>query len=119
MDEKKIRRARRHKRIRKKIFGTENRPRLCVYRGHANIQAQLIDDLNLKTLISVSTYDREFKRKKLCGGNVAAAKRLGETLAEGAKKKGITKIVFDRAGFLYHGRIKALAESAREHGLEF
>lgn len=119
MKEKLLKRIRRHKRIRRKIFGTKIRPRLCVYRGLANIRAQLIDDMTEKTLLSVSTYDKDFKKKPACGGNAKAAEALGELLAERAKKKGIIEVVFDRAGFLYHGRVKALAESARKHGLRF
>lgn len=118
MKEKIKKRIRRHKRVRKKVFGTESRPRLCVYRGLSNIQAQLIDDMNEKTLVCVSTQDKEFKKKITYGGNVKAALLLGEILTEQAKKKGITEVVFDRAGFIYHGRIKALAESCRKHGLK-
>lgn len=119
MREKQIKRIRRHRRIRKKIFGIESWPRLCVHRGLSNIHTQLIDDTNGKTLLSVSTEDKHFRKKMIYGGNVQAAKVLGEILAQRAKKKGILKVIFDRAGFLYHGRIKALAESAREHGLKF
>ena len=119
MQKKAEKRQRRHKRIRKSIFGTEKRPRLCVYRGLANIHAQLIDDINEKTLFSVSTTNKNFKKKTAYGGNVQAAKLLGEVLAEQAKQKGISEAVFDRGGFLYHGRVKALAESARERGLKF
>ena len=119
MKEKIEKRIRRHKRIRKKIVGTEARPRFCVYRGLANIHAQLIDDINEKTLLSVSTEDKSFKKELAYGGNAKAAQMLGEFLAEKAKKKGITEVIFDRAGFHYHGRVKALAESAREHGLKF
>ena len=119
MKEKTKKRIRRHKRIRKKVFGSEGRPRLCVYRGLANIHAQLIDDINEKTLLSVSTKDKSFKKELAYGGNAKAAQVLGELLVEKAKKKGITEVIFDRAGFHYHGRVKALAESAREHGLKF
>jgi large subunit ribosomal protein L18 len=92
---------------------------LCVKRGLANLQAQLIDDINQRTLISVSTQDKEFKKKIPYGGNVQAAKTLGAILAERAKNKKIKKVVFDRAGLLFHGRIKAFAQSCREQGLEF
>jgi large subunit ribosomal protein L18 len=119
MNQKVQSRLRRHKRIRKKIFGTGNCPRLCVYRGLANLHIQCIDDINEKTLLSVSTLESDFKKKLNYGGNVKAAIVLGEILAERARKKGITEVVFDRAGFLYHGRIKAFAESARKHGLKF
>ena len=117
MKEKQLKRIRRHRRIRKRIIGTPERPRLCVHRGLANIEAQLIDDLSEKTLLSVSSADKQLKQKAVYGGNVKAAKLLGEILAQKAKDKGITKAVFDRGGFLYHGRVRALAESAREHGL--
>jgi len=119
MKEKILKRIRRHKRIRRKIRGTEKRPRCCVYRGLANIHVQLIDDINDKTLLSVSTQDKGFKKNMSKGGNVKAAQLLGEVLVEEAKKKGISEVIFDRGGFLYHGRIKALAESARKHGLKF
>lgn len=120
MDQKKIKRIRRHKRIRRKIFGTKTKPRFCVFRSLANIYAQLIDDIDERTLLSVSTADKDFKKKvKGSSGNVKAAAALGEVFAEEAKKKGISEVVFDRAGFLYHGRVRALAESARKHGLKF
>jgi large subunit ribosomal protein L18 len=119
MKEKLEKRIRRHKRIRRKILGTEIRPRCSVSRGLANIYVQLIDDMKEKTLLSISTFDKEFRKKMPYGGNVKAAAFLGELLAQRAKKKGINKIVFDRAGFLYQGRVKALAESCRKHGLQF
>lgn len=119
MSEKAKKRIRRHKRIRKKVFGQKECPRLCVYRGLANTHAQLIDDISGKTLISISTHDKDIKKKVAYGGNVKAASVLGEVLAERAKKKGINKVIFDRGGFLYHGRVKALAESIREHGIKF
>ena len=100
-------------------MGTKIRPRLCIYRGLANIQAQLIDDIEEKTLVSVSTQHKDFKKGITYGGNVKAAALLGKILAEQAKSKGITEVVFDRGGFLYQGRVKALADSAREHGLKF
>jgi len=119
MDKKQNKRIRRHKRIRKKVFGIESCPRLCVYRGTSNIQAQLIDDINERTLLSVSTQDKDFKKKMSHGGDIKAATLLGEIMAERIKDKGITRVVFDRGGFLYHGRVKALAESCRKHGLKF
>lgn len=119
MKEKLLKRIRRHRRIRKKILGTKVRPRLCVYRGLSNIQAQLIDDINEKTLASASTQEKEIKKKIPYGGNAKAASALGEILAEQAKKIGISEVVFDRAGFRYHGRLKALAEACRKHGLKF
>ena len=106
-------RQRIHNRIRAKLSGTGERPRLNVYRSLNNIYAQLIDDEKGVTLVSASTI------KLKTGGNVAAAKEIGKTVAELAVEKGIKKVVFDRGGFLYHGRIKALADAAREAGLEF
>ena len=99
----------RHERIRKQIIGTKEMPRLCVYRSNKNMSVQLIDDQNGVTLLSASVN----------GKNIEAAKKLGETIAKEAKKAKITKVVFDRAGYLYHGRVAALADSARENGLEF
>jgi len=116
---KRLKRVRRHKRIRRKIMGTGARPRLCVYCGLANIHAQFVDDITEKTLLSVSTQNKDIKKKIGYGGNVKAAGALGEILAERAKKKGISEIVFDRSGFVYHGRVRALAESCRKHGLKF
>ena len=113
----KAQRLKRHKRIRAKISGTSERPRLCVYRSNNNIQVQLIDDTVGNTLISVSSYESGFEKNE--GGNVEAAKKVGKLAAERALEKGITEVVFDRGGYLYHGRIKALAEAAREAGLKF
>lgn len=112
-------RERRHLRIRKKILGIPERPRLTVYRSLRNLSAQIIDDTKQKTLLSLSTLNKEVKEKISYGGNIKAAEFLGEILAKKAKEKGITKVVFDRAGFLYHGRIKAFCEAARKEGLEF
>jgi large subunit ribosomal protein L18 len=108
-------RQRIHARIRQKLAGTEARPRLNVYRSLNHIYAQVIDDQKGETLVSASTLGLKVKS----GGNVAAAKEIGKAVAEAATAKGIKKVVFDRGGFLYHGRIKALAEAAREAGLEF
>ncbi|MFC1631183.1 50S ribosomal protein L18 [Candidatus Omnitrophota bacterium] len=119
MKEKQVKRIRRHKRLRKKIFGTQQKPRLCIYKGLANTHAQLIDDLNEKTLLSVSTQDKDIKKTIGYGGNIKAARQLGEILAQRAKDKGISEVVFDRGGFLFHGRIKALAEAARKQSLKF
>lgn len=117
---KKLRgRDRRRKRIRKKIMGTDKRPRLSVSRSHKNIYAQLVDDIKGRTLLYLSTTSPELKKSIKYGGNVKAASILGEELAKQAKTKGITKIVFDRSGNLYHGRVKALAEAARKEGLLF
>jgi large subunit ribosomal protein L18 len=109
-------RSRIHKRIRKKLAGTVARPRLAVFRSVAHIYAQVIDDASGATLVSASSVDKANKTK---GGNLAAAKTIGKLVAERAKEKGITAVVFDRGGYQYHGRIKALAEAARAAGLEF
>lgn len=109
-------RSRIHRRIRRKLNGTAERPRLAVYRSVAHIYAQVIDDGEGKTLVSASSVD---KAAKTNGGNVAGAKTIGKLVAERAKEKGITRVVFDRGGYQYHGRIKALAEAARAAGLEF
>ena len=108
-------RQRIHKRIREKLAGTTERPRLNVFRSLNHIYAQVIDDQNGETLVSASTLALKAKT----GGNIAAAKEIGKAIAEKAAAKGIKKVVFDRGGFLYHGRIKALADAAREGGLEF
>jgi large subunit ribosomal protein L18 len=109
-------RMRVHKRIRRRLLGTAERPRLAVYRSLAHIYAQVIDDRTGHTLASASSND---KGASVNGGNVAGAKDIGRLVAERAKEKGITRVVFDRGGYLYHGRIKALADAAREAGLEF
>lgn len=117
---KKVRgRERRHKIIRKKVVGTKERPRLCVFRSSKNIYAQLIDDIKGKTLFSLATNAPELMKKINYGGNKKAATFLGEELAKKAKEKGFSKVVFDRAGYSYHGRVKALAEAARKNGLVF
>ena len=107
-----------HIRIRKKMQGTAERPRLNVYRSTNHIYVQVIDDLHGKTLVSASTIEGK-KDEKGTGGNVAAAKAIGKTIAERAKAKGVTKVIFDRGGYIYHGRVKALADAAREAGLQF
>src|SRR5207249_192823 len=107
-----------HERIRKKILGTSQRPRLNVYRSLNHIYVQVIDDLNGKTLVSANSAEGS-KGERRIGGNVAAAKTVGKNIAERAKAKGITKVVFDRGGYIYHGRVKALADAAREAGLQF
>jgi large subunit ribosomal protein L18 len=114
--QKKEIRKRIHVRIRRKLSGTEQRPRLAVFRSVAHIYAQVIDDSKGVTLVSASSVD---KAAKTNGGNVAAAKAIGKLVAERAKDKGIKAVVFDRGGYQYHGRVKALAEAAREAGLEF
>ena len=112
-------RIKRHKRIRKKLAGTPEKPRLSVHKSHKNLFTQIIDDLSGNTLVSASTTEKDFIKKQKLGGNVKAAVTLGEYLAEKAKKKGVKKVVFDRSGYKFHGRVKALAESARKAGLEF
>src|SRR5579884_3174172 len=113
-------RLRVHERIRKKMVGTSERPRLSVYRSVNHIYVQVIDDLKGETLVAASTAEGgKGKSTKTTGGNVASAKEIGKRVAELARGKGITKVVFDRGGYLYHGRVKALADAAREAGLQF
>ena len=107
----------RHERVRKNIFGTSEVPRLCVFRSNTGIYAQIIDDETRTTLVSASSLDKYLKIAN--GSNVEAAKVVGEAIAKTATKAKMTKVVFDRGGYLYHGRVKALAEAARENGLEF
>jgi len=111
-------RQRVHDRIRKKLQGTAARPRLNVYRSLNHIYVQVVDDLHGKTLVSASSAEGK-KAERRTGGNVAAAKAVGKIIAERAKAKGISKVVFDRGGYIYHGRVKALADAAREGGLQF
>src|SRR5713101_9552440 len=106
-----------HDRIRKKMQGTAERPRLNVYRSLNHIYVQVIDDLHGTTLVSASTAEGK-KEDRKTGGNVASAKAVGKIIAERAKAKGVTKVVFDRGGYIYHGRVKAVAEAAREAGLQ-
>lgn len=113
---RKFERTRRHIRVRRKISGTAERPRLCVYRSNTNIYAQVIDDVAGKTLVSASTLDKEVKTKK---ANKKAAKEVGSLIAKRAKAAKISNVVFDRGGYIYHGVVKELAEAAREGGLEF
>ena len=110
-------RLRIHKRIRKSLRGTPERPRLAIYRSIAHIYAQIVDDRKGVTLAAASSNEKG--TGKASGGNVAGAKEIGRKIAERAKEKGITRVVFDRGGYLYHGRVKALADAAREAGLEF
>ena len=109
-------RQKRHLRVRNHISGTAERPRLNVFRSLSNIYAQVIDDVNGVTLVSASTKDKDFQNY---GGNVEATKAIGEAIAKRAQEKGITEVVFDRGGYVYHGRVAALAEAAREAGLKF
>ena len=110
-------RVERHRRVRNKVSGTTEVPRLNVFRSNSNIFAQIIDDTKGITLASASSIDKELKLTN--GSNVEAAKEVGKLIAERAKKANISKVTFDRGGYLYHGRVKALAEAARENGLEF
>ena len=109
-------RKKRHARVRSKITGTAERPRLNVFRSNKNIYAQIIDDVAGVTLVSASSQEKSFEG---AGNNVEAATKVGEAIAKRAAEKNITAIIFDRGGYLYHGRVKALAEAARENGLEF
>jgi large subunit ribosomal protein L18 len=118
-DSKKEGRERRHKRIRKKVWGTPERLRLSVYRSLNHMYAQIIDDFKGHTIVTASSLDKEFKDNKSHKGNMNMAKMVGDLLAKRALEKGIKKLVFDRSGYLYHGSIRALAEAAREAGLEF
>ena len=112
-------RERRHLRVRKKVFGTPERPRLSVYRSEKNIYAQIIDDTNRVTVVSASSLEAEIKGAVNHCGNKDAARKVGELVAKRAVEKGITEVVFDRGGYLYHGRVQELAEGAREAGLKF
>ena len=114
--DRKMERARRHARVRRKISGTPERPRLCVYRSNSNIYVQIIDDVAGTTLVSASTLDKEIKTKY---ANKEAAKEVGTLIAKKATAKKIKSVVFDRGGYIYHGVVKELAEAAREGGLEF
>ena len=109
-------RVKRHTRVRGKISGTPERPRLNVFRSNANIYAQIIDDVNGVTLVSASTLDKDFEG---AAGNKEAARKVGKTVAERAVAKGIEEVVFDRGGYIFHGRVAELAEGAREGGLQF
>jgi len=112
-------RLQRHKRVRSKITGTTQRPRLCIFRSANNIYAQIIDDTNRVTIAAASSLDAEVKGAVNHTGNKEAAKKVGEMIAKKAVEKGITEVVFDRGGYLYHGRVQELAEAAREAGLKF
>ncbi len=114
--DRKTERERRHLRVRKRVSGTQERPRLCVYRSNTNIYVQLIDDVAQKTIAAASTLDKEVKTKH---ANKEAAKEVGALIAKRAKSKKIENVVFDRGGYIYHGVVKELAEAAREGGLKF
>ena len=109
----------RHKRLRKKIFGTREKPRLCVYRSLKNFSAQLVDDTKGETILLLSTFSKSAKDSINYGGNIKSAESLGKLFAQEAKNKGVTKVVFDKGGRFFHGRIKAFADSARKEGLVF
>jgi large subunit ribosomal protein L18 len=112
-------RRRIHVRTRKRLIGTPERPRLCVHRTSKHIRVQVVDDQKNQTIVSASSLDAAVKKDIKGGGNVAAAKVVGKVIAELAKAKGVEKVVYDRGGYQYHGRVKALAEAAREAGLKF
>ena len=114
--DRKMERTRRHIRVRRKISGTSERPRLCVYRSNSNLYVQIIDDVAGNTLVQASTLDKEVKNKH---ANKEAAKEVGTLVAKRAAEKNITTVVFDRGGYIYHGVVKELAEAAREAGLKF
>ncbi len=116
---KELKRVARHERIRWKISGRPDRPRLCIHRSLKNLYVQLIDDLNGKVLFGFSTLNKDLRNKIKSGGNVEAASILGEAVAKEVMSRGIKNVCFDRGGYLYHGRIKAFAEAARKGGLEF
>ena len=115
---KRANRKARHSRVRKRLSGTPERPRLNMYKSNANIYAQIIDDVNGVTLVSASTLDNEIEGENV-GANIDSAKKVGELVAKRALDKGIETVVFDRSGYIYHGKVKELAESAREAGLKF
>ena len=112
-------RRRIHVRMRKRISGTTERPRLCVHRSSKHIRAQVVDDQTNRTIVSASSLDAEVRAHIKSGGNIAASKVVGKIVAERALAKGVEKVVFDRGGYQYHGRVKALADAAREAGLKF
>jgi large subunit ribosomal protein L18 len=118
-NEKELKRLGRHERLRKRVQGTIERPRLCVHRSLKNLYAQVIDDTTGKVLMGFSTRNKEIIKKMKYGGNIAAATILGEVMAEKMKAQGVSKVCFDRGGYLYHGRVKAFAEGARKGGLVF
>ncbi|NLY81184.1 MAG: 50S ribosomal protein L18 [Clostridiales bacterium] len=113
------RRLKRHERVRRELSGTPERPRLCVFRSNNNISVQIIDDVNQCTLAAASSLDKELKQAIGDGGNKKAAKIVGKAIGKRALEKGIETVSFDRGGFLYHGRVKELADGAREEGLKF
>ncbi|MCL6516884.1 50S ribosomal protein L18 [Alicyclobacillus sp.] len=118
-EDRNLARKRRHLRVRKRIEGTPARPRLNVYRSNKHIYAQVIDDEHGRTVVSASTLDKELREAVANGATVEAARKVGELVAKRALEKGVKSVVFDRGGYLYHGRVRALADAAREAGLEF
>ncbi|MDD4600537.1 50S ribosomal protein L18 [bioreactor metagenome] len=118
-DNKNAARQKRHYRMRRKVVGTAERPRLNVFRSLSNIYAQIIDDVTGTTLVAANTMDKEIRETVKYGGNIEAAKVVGEAVAKRALAKGIKQVVFDRGGYIYHGRVAQLAQAAREAGLEF
>ena len=112
-------RRRVHARVRTRVTGTPERPRLCVYRSLGHIYSQIIDDRTGRTIVSASSMDKETKKNLKGGGNIASAKAIGKNIAERAKAAGVAKVVFDRGGYKYHGRVKALADAARGAGVQF
>jgi large subunit ribosomal protein L18 len=112
-------RERVHQRIRRRIVGTPERPRLCIFRSLKHIQAQIVEDRTGRTLAAASSVDKEVRKQLKGGGNIAAAKVVGKAIAERARAAGVEQVVFDRGGYQYHGRVQALAEAAREAGLKF
>ncbi len=119
MKDKHEKRLKRHRRVRKTVVGTVERPRLCVFRSLKHIYAQVIDDGGRRTLVTASTAEPAFRSESKTGGNIAAAAAIGKLVAERALEKGVKTVVFDRGGYLYHGRVKALADAARAGGLDF
>lgn len=119
VQEKIEKRQRRHTRVRKKVFGTSERPRLCVFKSNRYIYAQIIDDEAGRTLCAASSLEKELREKLSSTKDKDAAREVGKLIAERAREKGIDKVVFDRSGYKYHGRVKELADAAREAGLEF
>ncbi len=117
--DRKLLRAKRHMRIRRRLIGTTERPRLCIYRSNKHIYAQIVDDASQKTLVCASTLDPELKGKLKKTWDMESAKSVGSLVAERARGKGIAAVVFDRGGYIYHGRVAAVADAAREAGLDF
>lgn len=113
------RRLKRHERVRKNVFGTPEKPRMCVFRSNTNISVQIIDDVNGTTLVAASSTDKGLKAEIAYGGNKEAAAKVGKAIGEKAIAKGINTVCFDRGGYLFHGRVKELADAAREAGLDF